>query len=166
MGIETLWFTRGVSLIVDSFIQQRITIMLLYILFLSTTFSGAFSLKCNSAMDGDHGLTWNNTKTEETCKAGILNCYKITASGGGVVGKVYGWGCGNNQVQTGCVQGLPQGMIFDVGPQFDSIQTCLCTTPLCNEEHFCDDCKSGASSSVVVSLILVSVTLPSGLSLL
>ena len=31
--------------------------------------------------------------------------FRITASGGGVVGNVYGWGCGNNQVQTGCVQG-------------------------------------------------------------
>ena len=78
-------------------------------------------------MDGDHGLTWNNSKTEETCKAGILNCYKqilvtffmeisilfrITASGGGVVGNVYGWGCGNNQVQTGCVQGKTESKML------------------------------------------------------
>ena len=38
--------------------------------------------------------------------------FRITASGGGVVGNVYGWGCGNNQVQTGCVQGKTESKML------------------------------------------------------
>ena len=48
--------------------------------------------------------------------------FRITASGGGVVGNVYGWGCGNNQVQTGCVQGKTESKMLQKWNKLNSLK--------------------------------------------
>lgn len=129
---------------------------MLLIIFLSLLASGSCGMQCYTGSGGEHGIPYPPDQDElDPMDCNVTSCARIQ---GKIQGKpAGGWSCGLDSPTTGCVQGIPHGIPYDVGETLDDAVTCFCDSELCNVVNFCDDLEAcqNTSPSLLFSLPLL-----------